>query len=100
MEQNILRINLMFQNSVINLTELAIKRIIKMSKQIYRFRHIKRIFDLDNLITQLLPAVPGGPSGPVEGRLYRADGPQVRHELRHREARLAGAQLLSSVNMA
>ena len=37
-KENILSryINLMFQPSVINLTELAIKRIIKMSKQIYR----------------------------------------------------------------
>ena len=47
---------------------------------------------------QFLPAVPGGPGCPVEGRLHRADGAEVGDELRHGETRLADTRLLLPQN--
>ena len=51
------------------------------------------------MFPQFLAAVPGGPGGPAEGRLHRADGVEVGDELRHGETRLADTGLLLPQNI-
>ena len=51
------------------------------------------------MFPQFLAAVPGGPGGPTEGRLHRADGAEVGDELRHGETRLADTGLLLPQNI-
>ena len=88
-----------FLPSVINLTDFAIKRIIKMAKQISAFTRVCQE-DQVGLWTSSPPWFPCSSfsSGvPAQGRLHRAHDPQVCRQLRLGAERVAGGDSLFPV---